>query len=49
MAILKFKMEALNVKRKTGTFFSKSVKFLDVFRHECQESIPKITNLEITT
>ena len=45
MAILKFKMEPLNVNRKTVTFFPKSVMFLDVFRHECQESTQKKSNL----
>ena len=44
-AILKFKMEALDVNGKTGThFFSWSVKFLDVIKHGCQESTQQNDN-----
>jgi hypothetical protein len=30
-------------------FFSESVKFLDAFRHGCQESTQKMTKLEFVT
>ena len=42
--ILKFKMEALNVNCKPGThLFLKSVIFLGVLKHSCQEYTQNLT------